>query len=308
MVSAIVATEAEARPFAFPHEEGPSPWIPPSPSGPEPEGVSLPRRSPPSPCRDGAPLGVSFIIPAYNEVRRLGRTLEQYIPVMEALTVPWELIVVISGTDGTRELVEALHHPGIRIKARAERMGKGRAIMEGFKLARYSSVGYADADASVPAEDLAHIIKVSLGGAPAVIASRRLDPALVAIRENTTKFWSSRVWHAMVHILLDLPEKDLECGCKFFNADVRDMIVKDVAVTNWVFDVCMLYHVKSLGLPLKEVAVRYRYDFASKMRLGKVMFSMTLTLVGIFLYHRTVLGSTIPRRWTFAALRRFQHE
>lgn len=258
------------------------------------------------PARGGS--GLSLVIPAYNEERRLPPTLSSYLPALEGLGIPFEVIVVMSGEDRTWELVEryaARHVQGIRFPTR---QGKGKAILEGFRRARYDLVAYADADGSVPAHEIVRLVKMALERPLVVLSSRRLDRSRVEVGEPFFKKLSSTVWHAMVKVMLDLPFQDDECGFKVYTWELARMAVREVMVTNWVFDVDLLYHIRRRGFPMREVAVDYRYDMASRMRLAKAVGPMFLTLWGIFLVNRTRLRPLLPLAFMRRLNRRFSAE
>ena len=50
--------------------------------------------------------GISIVIPAYNERDRIRKSLDNYIPVIESFNLPYELIVVIDGNDGTEDVIK----------------------------------------------------------------------------------------------------------------------------------------------------------------------------------------------------------
>src|SRR5687767_2929309 len=63
-----------------------------------------------------AELDLSVIIPAYNEERRLPRSIETIIRYLDQQPIKYEIAVVDDGSsDGTREIVRrfAIDHPGV---------------------------------------------------------------------------------------------------------------------------------------------------------------------------------------------------
>jgi glycosyltransferase involved in cell wall biosynthesis len=100
----------------------------------------------------------SIIMPAYNEADRIKAVLESYV----AEFAGQELIVVCDGFDNTRRIVEetAKGCPDIRILGFQERLGKGGAIIEGFKAAQGRRIGFADADESVSPRDLKNMFEL----------------------------------------------------------------------------------------------------------------------------------------------------
>lgn len=89
---------------------------------------------------------ISFIVPAYNEERLLGATLQAINTVAQALDEPWELIVVDDGsTDRTAEI--ALEH-GAEVLAVAHRQ-IAATRNAGARAARGTVLVFVDADTLV---------------------------------------------------------------------------------------------------------------------------------------------------------------
>ena len=98
-------------------------------------GGTSPWRRPPS-----GP--VTVVVPAYNE----RECIEATVRSVAASTHPVEIIVVDDGsTDGTADLVEALHLSNLRL-IRQENAGKAAALNAGIAAARYDIVVLIDGD------------------------------------------------------------------------------------------------------------------------------------------------------------------
>ena len=106
---------------------------------------------------------LSVVVPAYNEERRIGPTLEQYIDLFGGSHAgAFELIAVLNGcTDGTRRIVEdvARNAPQIRIIEFVRPLGKGGAIWEGMAVALGDKIAFVDADNMVRAPETAKLIR-----------------------------------------------------------------------------------------------------------------------------------------------------
>jgi len=244
--------------------------------------------------RRSFPPGLSLIIPAYNEEDRLGPTLDRYLPALESSHIPFEVLVVFDGADGTEVVAQRYASRGVRCLRYSRKLGRGGAILEGFRNARLSLVAYADADGSVPAADLSKLVNLSLEQNICVIASRRLDPSVVVVPETRGRRLIGWVWHALVRASLDLRVADAQCGLKVFPHEVVDLILRRLTVTNRAFEVGMLYHVVDGGYSVMEVPVRYSHDFNTRMPITKAIPVMFLTLVGMSLANRFWFRRALP--------------
>lgn len=245
---------------------------------------------------DGAPEGISLVIPAYNEEDRIRPTLESYLDGLDSLRLPFEVIVVIDGTDNTIDVVSEYAASGVRGARFDRKLGRGGAIFEGFRLAKFRHVAYADADGSVPIADGLALIRRALQGSPAVVASRRASPDSVVVPEPLLKRVASMTWYLMSKALLGLRVKDSHCGFKVFDRQVVQLLLRRVTVTNRTFEIGMMYHVASAGVPIEEVPVAYVHDARTRMPLGKAIPVMFLTLLGMFLANRTRAAPQIMDR------------
>ncbi|MCI4335093.1 MAG: glycosyltransferase [Thermoplasmata archaeon] len=240
--------------------------------------------------------GLSLVIPAYNEEDRIRPTLVSYLDGIATLKVPYEVIVVIDGQDDTAGVVREFASRGVRAVEFTQKLGRGGAIFEGFRQARFGTVAYADADGSIPISDGLALIRRALQGSPAVVASRRLAPESVVVPESSTKRFASLTWFLLVKAFLGVRVKDSHCGFKVFDREVVQMLLRRVTVTNRTFEVGMMYHVGAAGVPIEEVPVGYIHDERTRMPLGKAIPVMFATLLGMFLANRTRLSRRVVGR------------
>src|SRR3989344_8183585 len=108
-------------------------------------------------------MKISIIIPAYNEEKRIGRTLEEYLKFFSIKKKQekirnFEILVVINNTkDRTEEIVKEKQKKCMELRyLNFKQGGKGFAITEGFKdaLKRDNKlIGFVDADMSTSPEE-----------------------------------------------------------------------------------------------------------------------------------------------------------
>ena len=248
----------------------------------------------PEPTREP---GVSLIIPAYNEEERIRRSLEGYIPVLECHDVPYEVIVVVDGSDRTAEIARGYEPRGVRVLRIDERMGKGGAILAGLRHARYDVVGFADADGSLSPADFKRLLEImSNSTLDCVIASRWVKGSHWIRKEPLAKRIASRGFNLLVRGLLRLPVRDTQCGAKFFRSALVEKLLEHVAVTNFTTDVGFLFHARRCGARITEVPITWDHDPRSHFRLGPMIPVMFLTVLGIRVMNLPV-GRYIPEQF-----------
>ncbi len=237
--------------------------------------------------------GVSLVIPAYNEANRITRTLDAYLPILEALKVPFEVIVVVDGHDGTPEAISPYSSRNVTGVRASQKLGKGGAILFGFGRSKYDVVGYVDADGSLNGDDLLKLIEET-SNADCVIASRWIPGSRWIHREPALKCAFSRGFNMMVRGLLNLQFFDTQCGAKFYKSELLKRVVAGVTVTNLTIDVALLYHLKESGASIREVPVSWEDMKGSRFKLGKMTLAMFVTVLGIRVMN-TSLSRFVPR-------------
>src|SRR3989338_9304287 len=127
-----------------------------------------------------------IIIPAYNEEKRIEKTVRDYSEYFEERA---EILIVLNGCrDKTGEIARDLKKnlSNIEYLEFSEAIGKGRAVQEGFKHAinsnynllstTYQLIGFVDADEATSPEEYERLAGL-IGEADGVIGSRFLRGA-----------------------------------------------------------------------------------------------------------------------------------
>ena len=213
----------------------------------------------------------SLIIPAYNEEKRIGEVLEAYRDVAD------EVIVVVNGcTDATVEIADEFseRYPNIKLLVFEKKLGKGGAVVGGFKKASHAIVGFVDSDLSVPPDELKRLLNIVRSeDFTGVIGSRRVEGSKVVIAQPFFRRISSRVFNLLVRALFGLKFSDTQCGAKIFKKYAIDAVIDSIRTKGYEFDVELLWKLDKKGFVIKEVGIRWRHSGESKFRLfyGPVM-------------------------------------
>jgi len=226
------------------------------------------------------PDGVSLVIPAYNEEKRIGNALDLYLPVLRSQGLPYEVIVVADGTDHTPEVVNSYSDPAVRVIHFDSRQGKGGAIIAGFHQARFRRVGHVDADGSLATDSLVALID-SAARHDCVFGSRWVQGSVWIRREAKRKEVAGRVFNAYVRAVLGIGVRDTQCGAKFYSQPFLRRLMGHVYVNNQTTDVSFILHSKLLGGDIIELPVTWTTVGSSRYRLAPDAITMFATVAGM---------------------------
>jgi len=209
----------------------------------------------------GGTPGISVVVPAFNEERRLPASLEKLAAHFEVSAPPsgWELIVVDDGSsDGTtrvsRETSERLGLP-LRLLRHETNRGKGAAVRTGALAATGDRVLVTDADLSTPIGELAKLERALDAGAAVSIGSRALDPSLVRESQPLYRVALGRLFNVFVRLLCVGGIRDTQCGFKLFTWTASRDVFSRAKVDRFAWDVEALLLARRLGHRIEEVPV-----------------------------------------------------
>jgi glycosyltransferase involved in cell wall biosynthesis len=163
-------------------------------------------------------IGVSFLIPAYNESATIGEVLAR----IDALGLDAQIVVVDDGSsDDTAMIVEAfmVGRPYVELLRQANR-GKGSAVRLAATRVTKDIAVIQDADMEYdPADVIKLIAPIQQGVADVVYGSRLSGGA----PQRAYLFWhliGNRFLSLLTGVLFNTTLSDMETGYKAFRADV----------------------------------------------------------------------------------------
>jgi dolichyl-phosphate beta-glucosyltransferase len=208
----------------------------------------------------------SVVIPAYNEARRLPAYLDEVVAHLEGRGEPYEVVVVDDGsTDGTPEVVEARHHPSVRVLRLPRNSGKGAAVRAGMLAARGAYRLFADADGATPIAEMKRLEPALTAGADVVVGSRVLVDPAVAVVTRPHRVRAGRVFNWLVAWLGLRGIADSQCGFKAFTGPAADRLFAGLRTRGFGFDVELLLAAQAAGYRVVEVAVNWADQEGSKV-------------------------------------------
>lgn len=167
-------------------------------------------------------MKLSIIIPVYNEKNTVKKIIRQVLDV--ELDMEKEIILIDDGsTDGTREILENLEYPNVKVKLLEKNQGKGAALRTGFSLATGDFVIIQDADLEYDPREYPILLTPLLDGrADAVYGSRFLGGP-----HRVLFFWhyiGNKMLTTLSNILSNLNLTDMETCYKVFRKETLDKL------------------------------------------------------------------------------------
>ncbi len=246
---------------------------------------------------------LSVVIPAYNEENRIAGTLQDVVRYVSAQGYTWEVVVADDGSyDSTASLVEAatVEHQGIRL-LRLQHAGKGSAVRAGMLAATGEYRFLADADLSMPIEQLERFLPPALGDYDVAIGSREAAGAR-RFDEPSRRHVMGRVFNTIVRLLAVKGVADTQCGFKCFRAEAAEALFPLQRAVGFGFDVEVLFLAHRKGFRMKEVGIDWYYREGSKVKPLRDTFLMLKDVLAVRLNHlrgayrsaRSSAGAGVP--------------
>jgi dolichyl-phosphate beta-glucosyltransferase len=209
---------------------------------------------------------LSIIVPAYNEERRLPKTLPRIVAFLQAQDYPGEVIVVDDGSvDNTAKVVEemAAQLPFITL-IRNEHRGKGYAVKTGMLAAEGDYLFLCDADLSMPIEEVAKFVPPALEEYDVAIGSREIEGA-VRYDEPSVRHLMGRVFNFLVRLLAVRGFEDTQAGFKCFRREAAHELFPYQTMDGFGFDVEILFIAQKRGYRIVEIPINWYYMTNSRV-------------------------------------------
>ena len=239
-------------------------------------------------------MNLCIIIPAYNEEKRIGQTLLEYSAFFEEKRKKikgfgYEILVVINNTkDRTKEVViqNKKNNNNIRY-INLEKGGKGYAVTEGFRDAikgKNDFIGFADADNATNAGSFWKLVD-NIGINGCALASRYLKESAVNPKQSINRVIASRIYNMLIRAIFLFPYKDTQCGAKLFSHNALKEIIPSLTMSQWAFDLEILYLLRKKGFKIIEVPIEWSNKGDSKIDLARSGTFMVLGVIRLRLIH-----------------------
>ncbi len=209
-----------------------------------------------------------IIVPAYNEEKRIKETLLKYVEFFSTMKTNFEILVMMDGcTDKTPDIVKDVSskYSCVKYMEYDKRLGKGSAVILGFKKAEGDVVSFTDADNSIKPEEFYKLVQ-HMNICDAAISSRYMKGSVILNRQGGLRRIGSRAFNMIVKFLFSLPFKDTQCGAKVFKRSVIENIIPEMKSRGFEFDAELVWRVRRHGFVIQEIPIIWENKAGSTLR------------------------------------------
>jgi glycosyltransferase involved in cell wall biosynthesis len=227
---------------------------------------------------------MSVVIPAYNEERRIGPTLEAIRDYAVRAGQAWEVVIVDDGsTDETEaRIVRHRWEPlDVHLLRNERNRGKGFSVRRGMLAAEGEVLLACDADQSAGIEQVEKLLPWLDRGYDVVVGSRDLPRSVLDPPQPPWRRLPAVIFRGIRRRLM-LPDlRDTQCGFKCFRRDAAREVFRLQALDGWLFDCEVLGIADRLGWRVKEVGILWGHNPDSRVNALREALTALPTLLAI---------------------------
>jgi len=219
-------------------------------------------------------MDLAIIIPAYNEEKRIERTIRSIQSYLIYKKLSYEILIVSDGsTDGTVQLINAMKEEikEIRLIHHPVNHGKGWIVRKGMLDTKARIRLFMDADNATTIEHFDLMIPCFSKGYQVVIGSRHPKDAQGARQEvpqNFIKRALGLIGNFMIQTMAVPGIWDTQCGFKAFSAAAAEDIFSRARIDRWGFDIELLLLARWLRYSIAAIPVKWINDIHSKVKFS----------------------------------------
>jgi len=230
-------------------------------------------------------MGISVIIPCYNEMIQLPKTIDVVTNFLEEYFTEFELIIINDGSsDQTEKMMQGIHSIDackrtLKYITYDKNKGKGYAVRCGLYQAKYNLNMVLDCDLSVEPNNILDTINMNKQN----IASNRpfavIGQRIQKIQQPKYRIFLGRCFRYLVSLITGISFKDTQCPYKIlYNIHKED--ISNLSIDSFAYDVELIKMLKEKEIFIQLQKVEYYNDENSKVTFLKTI-KMGIDLIKI---------------------------
>ena len=214
-----------------------------------------------------------MVVPMFNEVERFSEAWPQLAGWIQQHPAGSELLFVDDGSsDGTAALVERTLANAPDVPARLLRnphLGKGAAVRAGLLAAKAPVAGFCDVDLSTPLDQLDIIVSAASRSSVLAIGSRDVAASKLIQRQSMLREVLGKLFNRLIQLTLAPGISDTQCGAKAAHTTLWRAVLDNSEEDGFAWDCEIVAIARRLGFTVQEVAIEWRHDDRSRVRVSR---------------------------------------
>ncbi len=202
---------------------------------------------------------ITLCIPVLNEEKTLPDLFSNLSSYFDKFLIPFEVVFCLDPSqDQSEEILKAAHqkNPAFRYLVNARPLGRARSLLLAIKEARSTYIATASVDLTIPLGDITKLLqKMSEFNVTIAFGTRR-DKKDSPFLNLTSK--KSRLEIMYMDIYWEQKKrnfKDPFCSSLIFKKEIRELLIKDIAVSGWYLTDALQDQVIKKNIPFVEMPV-----------------------------------------------------
>jgi glycosyltransferase involved in cell wall biosynthesis len=248
---------------------------------------------------------LSVIVPAYKQSKTIRQDIYSIYDTLEQIRYPYELIVVVDGTeiDSTYSEAKKCHLKNLQVVGYPNNHGKGYTLRYGMARSKGDYVAFIDSGMEIDPNGISMLLEHMEWYQADIIVGSKRHPASQVVYPLERKIISFGA-RLISKYLLDINVRDTQAGLKIFRRPVLEKVLPRLLVKSYAFDLEILSVANHLGfIKIYEAPIKLNYVFESLTHATgiKIIINCLRDALAVF-YRLKILhyyDDKNHRRWSY---------
>lgn len=248
---------------------------------------------------------LSVIVPAYKQAKTIRQDIYSIYDTLEQIRYPYELILVVDGTevDHTYDEAQKCHLKNLKVIGYAHNHGKGYALRFGMARSKGDYVAFIDSGMEIDPNGISMLLEHMEWYQADIIVGSKRHPASQVKYPFDRKIISFGAF-LISKYLLNINVRDTQAGLKIFRRPVLEKVLPRLLVKRYAIDLELLAVANYLNFKkIYEAPIKFNYVFKSLTHATGIKIIMNCLRDALAVYYRLKIlhyyDDKNKRRWFF---------
>lgn len=220
--------------------------------------------------------GISVIVPCYNEMIQLPKTVDLLTTFLESVFTEFEIIIVNDGSsDQTESLMNTVHSIDacknhLNFITYDSNRGKGYAVRCGLYQAQYDLKMILDCDLSVEPDNIIDTLDMNKQNLASRTPFAVIGQRIQKIKQPKRRIFLGNCFRKLVKLMTGIGFKDTQCPYKILYS-VNQLYLTELSIDGFAYDVELIKMLKEKNIFIQLQKVEYYNDENSKVTFWKTV-------------------------------------